>query len=76
VVLSITPVNASAAHEAWRPWDGISATAGGPLRRGRKRSKRAARRGRKASRANVQAGRNAENLRGSQPVDEHVTREE
>lgn len=75
VVLSITPVNASAAHEAWRPWDGISATAGGPLRSGRRR---AARRGRKAALSELLAGRNAAELRGSHPngvAVEHVTSE-
>jgi hypothetical protein len=64
VVLSITLVNTSAAHEAWRPWDGISATAGGPLRRGRRR---AARRGRKAARAGLLAGRTVGDLQEAQP---------
>jgi hypothetical protein len=76
VVLSITPVNASAAHEAWRPWNGISATAGGPLRSGRRRSRRAARRGRKAARSELLAGRNAAKVRGPHPkgiVVEHMT---
>lgn len=63
VVLSITLVNTSAAHEAWRPWDGGSATAGGPIRIGRRR---AARRGRKGARANVVAGRAGGDMRRRQ----------
>ena len=79
VVLSITLVNTSAAHEAWRPWDGGSATAGGPLRRGRRRSKRAVRRSRKAAQSELLAGKNAARLQGSLPkgvIDEHVISEE